>query len=412
MSSSIAYTPAPDDSYKPARPLPQSHQYPNRAPNNPSIPFQTQSTQLHMQDQKHLRQTNEHWDPLSTEKLDKAHVVHFDRRKDQERLSKLNVGTWYYRGENLHGVGDSDPNASATPNSKTADNLKYTIDPNYPADLDWRKTHFHAHSDENCPLCREMLAKSKLTSQACPNQGYGNRDGQNQGRTNGQADGQGALRAAGQNVIDCPHRHQHKQGDGCWLHDEQQYCDIHCGHSRNTKCQYSLPVNQQPKAVVPNLEPKVIPNRGLAVSQTVPAQNQRAAAQGNQGAAPARPANQPQNSQPQGRSNGTVPQQRQDQVPSRPTQPQITKPAPQPVPFHYEHPQGTQSVPQPENNQTGNDGRALYGRIADQDELARTSNETNIYNPLFPTDKVDMYDKYKNINAELAKKEHLGTPEK
>ena len=49
-------------------------------------------------------------------------------------------------------------------------------------------------------------------------------------------------------------------------------------------------------------------------------------------------------------------------------------------------------------------GSQLYGRITAD---ASKSNETNIENPLFPQDKIDMYDNYKNANAEFARKEGL-----
>src|SRR3990167_9485807 len=93
LNTSTSYTPASNDRPTPGKPLAQTPQSVQRLPIHPAQPFQVHSGQALLEDQKHYRQTQKHWDPLDTSKLDKSAVVHLEHRIPETNLSKINTGT-------------------------------------------------------------------------------------------------------------------------------------------------------------------------------------------------------------------------------------------------------------------------------------------------------------------------------
>ena len=415
-------------------PLPESFQFQTRQPHNPVMQFQTHSGEGKLIDQDQYRQTQKHWDPLDTSKLDKRDVVYFEENKDQNNLKKINTSTWMYRND---AVVPDDKNLSS---AKTGWNgLENVPDPYGPAQgEDAWKTTFYGNRQLGLG-CSECLPSNNGTN--------GQYWQQQQGSFQ---DKRGTLTQTGRNAMqpmDIKQGESEAEIEGRWAAKAQTIIQTQVDEakSKGKKDPKSLHTSsgwaQWANIPAPDKDTYYGPekyqtqkdkNMGRAVKdlevqqewfeQNYPLNPTQAASKVllTQGVHPHKNVgtsnlNQSWN-QPSRQDDKTKLYQSSALV-----EQQLTR---QPVQLDgpYQNTKYSQAqfsefkkldhANYPSQSDSQNPRFAknsqLYGRISGQEggDISK-SNETNIQNPLFPQDRIDMYDTYKTANAEFARKEDL-----
>ena len=160
QSTSLMYRGAPQGPRLPgpAR-LYQSHQLPNRAPINPSVPFQLHSSLGLIEDNNHYRNTSKYWDPLSTKKLDRRDIVYHEKDRQAQDLAKVNTSTWIYRDEHLRDSHQPVDNSTLTSEKKAWDGKAFSMIQENPDGKDaWKKSYYaNKEPGQDCPMCDPSL---------------------------------------------------------------------------------------------------------------------------------------------------------------------------------------------------------------------------------------------------------------
>ncbi len=467
MTTTSTYQPAPlGPRLNVTEPLEQTFQMQQRAPKNPMLSFQSHSGAGKLEDQDHYRKTTKYWDPLDITKLDKKEVVYFEKNPDPAAMKKINTGTWVYREENTDIQAEESKRGGANGLSSTRRGWDGPV--NSPGlygeskgEDSWKKSFYGSRQlGLGCPQCGNFIHQDYNNQQSNINQGpsldtYGiglnNQQGFNQNsidlsnprccrhcpcKTN-------TLSQAGANAIKSSDEEE-AEIEGRWAARAVGVVEHNIEEARNkmaTNYQNGQKLMnthsgwaQWSNLPAPNRQSSFGPDKKFSTKDRnnyLSSKDYETKQEWTQKGYTMNPSQaeskvlltqgvRPNNNitesgynqswcQPAASENKDPFEKRQQaQQPPLDLKGEFKNSTFKPDEFkNFQELNHAKYTPPNGVLREGQD-KLLYGRVSNNaDGKLLQSNETNIDNPMFPSDRIAMYDNYKTVNAEAAKKEGL-----